>query len=221
MGEKKHACRFPGCKRTFDSTQSRAAHERLSTTHSVAEDPPADKITKGGDAVTQEQEDAVKRILAEEKKAEAQAKREESEKSGVAEAIKGIGDRLDKIDEGYCSKFPELCAKVDRMAEAMPKKVKEGSEEWKTETKAGLEHVLFDDCPNCTPLRDEVLSAKGKRLADVEAEAKVEEAKAKEEVKVEEVETKVDEGKSELRKSLGEFPGSKWDEELMLYVEQR
>jgi len=149
------------------------------------------------------------------KNAEEKAKKEESERSGITEGIKGIGDRLDKMDAGFCSRFPELCAKVDRLEEAIPRKLEEGSEEWQAERKADLEHILFVECPNCTPLRDEVLSAKGKRLADIEAEA--------------EEETKVDEEPSadavveepELRTSSGYFSGSKWDEEKELYVEQR
>ncbi|MBA7611566.1 hypothetical protein ES703_18792 [subsurface metagenome] len=217
MGEQQYACRVPGCEKSFGTAKGRAGHERLA--HALAStNKPIEAKTEGGEAVTQEKEtkEAIKQALAEEKKAEEQAQREESEKSGIVAGIKGIGDRLDKIDTDFCSKFPELCKKVDRLEEAIPKKREEGSEEWKTETRAGLEHVLFDECPNCGPLRDEVLSAKGKRLADVEAEAKVDEV----ETKVDEVETKVDE-EPELKTSGGYFPGSKWDDEKELYVEQR
>lgn len=216
MSEQHFDCRVPGCEKSFPTAKGRAGHERLTHAIASASEPEAKVATetnaKGGKEVTEEKatKDVVRDVLAEEKKAEEKAKREESEKSGIAADIKGIGDRLDKMDVDFCSKFPELCKTVSELKEAIPKKSEEGSEEWKTQTKAGLEHVLFDECPNCGPLRDEVLSAKGKRLADVEAEAKVEE----------EAEAKVDED-LELKTSGGYFPGSKWDDEKELYVETR
>lgn len=221
MGE--FACRVPGCEKSFNTAKGRAGHERLTHAVASASEPIEAKEAKneGGEAVTQEKDtkNVVREVLAEEKKAEEKTKREESEKSGVADAIKGIGGRLDKMDADFCSKLPELCAKVDSMEKAIPKKSEEGSEEWKTERRAGLEHILFDECPNCTPLRDEVLSARRKKLADVEAEAKVEE-ETKVETKVE-TETKVNEEGPELKTAPGYFPGSKWDDEKELYVEQR
>lgn len=150
-------------------------------------------------------ETLVRKVLSDEKKAEEKAKREESERSGITVAIKGIGDRLDKMDADFCSRFPELCAKVDHLEEAIPKKLEKGSEEWRETARKDYMHDFFCEEPDCKAIRDEVLSAKGKRLADVEAEAEVEE-------EVEE--------RTEQRTSPGYFSGSKWDGEKELYVEQ-
>lgn len=141
--------------------------------------------------------------VVEEKKVEEKV----AEQPDLAKAIENIGGRLDKIDADVCSRFPALCAKVDRLAEDIPKRVEHGSEEWKGARKADLEHVLFSDCPDCTPVRDEVLSAKGKRLADVEA-------------KVEEVEHKVEEP-VEPETSPVPKPGFKFDYDRHIYVKPR
>jgi len=137
----------------------------------------------------------------------------------VTEAIKGIGERLDKIDSDFCSHFPDLCEKVDRLEQAIPDTVEQGSERWTTARKADLEHALFEDCPDCKPVTDAVLAARGKRLADVEPETKVDEEEEQTETKVDEEEAKV-EDVEEKRTSGGYFPGSVWDEEKELYVEQ-
>ena len=162
----------------------------------------------------------------------------------ITKAIEGIGDRLTRIDEDFCSKFPDLCAKVDKSEQAIPDTVEPGSERWMTTRKADLEHALFGDCPDCNPIRDALLAAKGKRLADVEVEvkveakveakvddpdAKVEDAEVKDEVeaKVEDVEVKEEEEAEtpaeespDKREAPGYFTGSKWDPVKELDVEQ-
>lgn len=239
MGE--YACRVPGCEKSFGTAKGRAGHERFS--HAVAPLNESVEIKKtGGNAVTQEKDtkDAIREVLADEKKAEAKAKAEESEKAGIAGALKGIGDRLDKMDTDFCSRFPELCEKVDKLEQAIPQTVAPGTEEWNKGRTAELDHALFGDCPDCGPVRDAVLAAKGKKLVDVEPEpeAKVEKPDAKvdevekPEAKVdepkptfEEVVTKVEEPTPTLdepnkRTSPGYFEGSEWDPEKEMYVEQ-
>jgi len=89
--------------------------------------------------------------------------------------LEGIGTRLDKIDEDVCSKFPGLCAKIASIeatvleAKREPK-IEQGSAQWRAQRRADLEHILFEECPGCSPIRDELLKSKGKRLADIEAE---------------------------------------------------
>lgn len=158
-----------------------------------------------GEAMDEKEVEALfKKLRAEEKQAEERTKREESEKSSISEAIKGIGDRLDRIDEDVCKLFPELCQKVDKLEKAASgKKLEHGSEEWKSARKANLEHTLFQECPECSPVRDEVLAAKGKKLAYIEAEVSSEQAE-----------------EPELETSPGYKPGFKWDWERELYVKK-
>ena len=173
MGE--FACRYPGCDKVLPTSKGRAGHERL-VHGKVLSDPlgsESQATNPGGEAMQEKDIKAmIKDALAEEKQAEAAAKKEESEKSGIAEAFKRISDRLDKqgvqLDD-FCSRFPELCARVDSIEKSVSHKLEQGSEAWKAARTADLEHILFQECPECTPVRDEVLAAGGKRLADVEA----------------------------------------------------
>lgn len=162
--------------------------------------------------------------------------KKEVEQPDIPGSLKGIGDRLDKMDADFCSTYPELCAQVEKLEKAIPDTIEPGSELWTKTRSADLAHALFDDCPECTPVRDAVLAARGKRLADVEPEAKVDVEEAKvdaETAKVEDVEAKVDEEtakveepeavdslETEKRTSGGYFPGAVWDEDRELYVEQ-
>ena len=98
----------------------------------------------------------------------------------VAKALGDLSTKMEKIDTDICQKFPGLCQSVDQLGErvatvegAVSKPpIEAGSEEWKGARKADLEHILFEDCPNCGPIRDEILSARGKRLAEIEPETK-------------------------------------------------
>jgi hypothetical protein len=89
----------------------------------------------------------------------------EGEKSGLAEAFKGIADRLDKQGEqldDFCTRFPELCGKVESIEKTLQTpKLDHGSDEWKAARKADLEHILLQNCPECTPW-------KAARKADLE-----------------------------------------------------
>ena len=82
--------------------------------------------------------------------------------------------------------------------------------EWKGRRKADLEHILFGDCPECGPIRDEVLQAKGKTLADVAAEV-VTKAEVESKVGLEETHT------GELETS--HHRRGRWDWTKMAYVE--
>ena len=165
-------------------------------------------------------EDEIKRVIAAEKAAEAAAKTEAAEKDSIAESIKGIGSRLDKIDGDFCSKFPELCAKVDGLVEAGAAKVV-SPEDGHEARKHDIDHILSGDCPGCTPMRDEALKAKGKRIVDIED--KVDEDMDKHEAKVDEDARNADDAQDEereMRTSPGYFPDSEWDQERGLYVER-
>lgn len=154
-----------------------------------------------------------KEVVAESRREEAKAKEQEGERTGLAEAIKGIGDTLDeqgkKLDD-FCTRFPELCKTVDQIGERVAKvegavskpPAEKGTEEWKGARKADLDHILFGDCPDCGPVRDEVLSAKGKRLADLEAKGGG------------------DGGKAELETSPFPKAGFKYDYDRKIYVKK-
>lgn len=98
----------------------------------------------------------------------------------VAKALGDLSTKMEKIDTDICQKFPGLCQTVDQLGErvatvegAVSKPpIEAGSDEWKGARKADLEHILFGDCPSCGPIRDEVLTAKGRKLAEIEPETK-------------------------------------------------
>ena len=103
--------------------------------------------------------------------------------------------------------------RFDEMAQSIegvkPPKIEHGSDEWKAARKRDLEHTLFDECPDCTPVRDEVLQAKGKRLADIETETP--------EAKEPEAEVEAEE---ELETSDHPQKGFKYDYDEKIYVKK-
>lgn len=132
------------------------------------------------------------------------AQQEEGAKTGLADAIKGIGDRLDTMDESFCQKFPDLCTRVEAIEQTLTTpKLEKGSDEWNASRKADLDHILFEECPDCNPIRDEVLKGKGKRLTDVEP--------PKDEVKDEK-------GTEEVEVFPTKQPGTDWSWEYKGYV---
>ena len=102
--------------------------------------------------------------------------------------------------------------RFDEMAQSIegvkPPKIEHGSDEWKAARKRDLDHALFDECSDCTPVRDEVLQSKGKRLADIEPETIEPETEA-------EVETE-----EELETSDHPQKGFKYDYDQKIYVKK-
>ena len=86
----------------------------------------------------------------------------------------------------------------------MTPRIEHGSDDWKARRKADLEHVLFEECPNCTPIRDEVLKARGKRLLDLDLEVKLQ----------------PDIDKAEAETSSSPKKGFKWDWDRMIYIKR-
>ncbi|MFC2039170.1 hypothetical protein ACFLST_00030 [Chloroflexota bacterium] len=107
----------------------------------------------------------IKDLLAEEKAAEKQQQKE----ADLVSAIQSIGQRFDQMDSkvtDLCDQFPELCQRVENVEQAVSTSVEEGSPEWKQSRKRDLSHLFFEDCPNCNPVREELLEEKGKVITD-------------------------------------------------------
>lgn len=209
--EKNYPCRFSDCPKVFQTSQARAGHERWK--HGMAKQPDIIEHTdKGGVAMNKDELRVVfKELQSEEERAKVDKQRELNEKASLTEAIAGINTRLDKIDADFCSQFPGLCVKVESMEKTMTQpRVDYASEEWKERRRKDVEHILLDDCPECGPMRQDVLIKAGKQIVNLEA-------------KVDEVEEAVEPElpKPELKTSPGHRAGYKWDSEKEVYVEQR
>ena len=129
----------------------------------------------------------------------------------ILQAISGIGTRLDEIDRDFCKKFPDLCQRVEGIEKGMKQPPAYASEEWQDLKRRDLEHTLFDECPTCTPIRDQVLAGKGKRITDVETPT---ETPGEGEGKTETI------NNEELETSRSPRSGFKWSDEKELYVKQ-
>ena len=44
--------------------------------------------------------------------------------ANIANKIDNIGQRLDKINSHFCSRFPELCVRIEKVEEAVAKRYK-------------------------------------------------------------------------------------------------
>jgi hypothetical protein len=74
--------------------------------------------------------------------------------STIQEGFKGIETRLGKVETDVgdvCSRFPELCQRVESIEKGIAR-FEPGSEEWKSGRMADLDHMLFGDCHECTPI---------------------------------------------------------------------
>jgi hypothetical protein len=161
MSGERFPCTAPGCPRTFKTAQQRKGH--------LLSHIPAETLL--GLAAKKSKNEGAKMVT--ENKAPDQDITKVVE--GFGKTLEGIGTRLDKIDEDVCSKFPGLCAKVTSLEATVSEakrepKIEPGSAQWKAQRRADLDHILFEECPGCSPIRDELLKSKGKRLADVEVE---------------------------------------------------
>ena len=150
------------------------------------------------------------------------------EDSNLAKAIevgfKSMDERLGKVESDvsdFCQRFPDLCSRVDGIETAISSsKIESGSEEWRKARKRDLEHTLFDECPECSPIRDEVLQSRGKKLADIETLADEEMDKLEAEVDQAEERAEAEVQADDLETSPYPRSGFKWDDEKELYVRQ-
>lgn len=127
----------------------------------------------------------------------------------ILQAISGLGTRLDEIDKDFCKKFPDLCQRVEGIEKGMQRPPAYASEEWQDIKRRDLEHTLFDDCPTCSPIRDQVLAGKGKRITDAETPPEKPGGDQTGTINDEEPET-----------SRWPRSGFKWDDDKELYVKQ-
>lgn len=221
-------CKFQGCDRVFDTEVGRTVHERShGYQHGQTKAETERRESKGGGQPMEENDikGLINKAIDERNEKEVEAKREESERTGIAESIAGMGDRFTeqgkKIDD-ICQQVPWLCATVKKLEDSAPHSVEYGSEEWKAARKRDLEHSLFDDCPECSPIRDEVLKSRGKRLADLEAKVDKELGKVDAEADHDKEKADAERQADDLDIETSPFPrsGFKWDDDKDLYVRQ-
>jgi hypothetical protein len=218
--EKKWPCP-KGCGGKFKTKPAAAAHAVHCKYQPPVESPPP----PGADTEPLELSGSEKSLA---KKEADMLEDKKQEDSNLAKAIevgfKSMDERLGKVESDvsdFCQRFPDLCSRVDGIETAISSsKIESGSEEWRKARKRDLEHTLFDECPECSPIRDEVLQSRGKKLADIETLADEEMDKLEAEVDQAEERAEAEVQADDLETSPYPRSGFKWDDEKELYVRQ-
>lgn len=130
----------------------------------------------------------------------------------IEQTLANLGGKV----EDLCQQHPELCRRVESMEQALGGRgAQYGTDDWRQARERDLAHALFDDCPECAPIRDRVLSSRGKRLTDTEPPQQAQDEAAAPMAEAAEVE------EPELERSPGYKPGYRWDDDEGCYVRRR